>query len=104
LLDFLLDRKPFSRDVAVFLNHLSNSDLVLDVASISLQNINYIMAKAKNRKSAHLKISKINSLVNVLNVGQKEIHPIYLNLKILKMDSKISVPQKIIIASLLLAM
>lgn len=74
LLDFLLDRKPFSRDVAVILNHSSNSDLDIDVASISLLNVNYIIAKAENKKSAHLKTSKINSLVNVLSVGQKEMN------------------------------
>lgn len=74
LLDFLLDRKPFSRDVAFILNHSLNSDLVLEVASISLLNLNYIVAKAENKESAHLKTSKINNLVNVLSIGQKEIN------------------------------
>ena len=73
ILDFLLDRQPFSDDIAQIIEHSLNSDLQLCVSPITITNLNYIIGRLQNKKQAHLKTKKILQLVNVEIVCESTI-------------------------------
>ncbi|MEM9675379.1 MAG: PIN domain-containing protein [Cyclobacteriaceae bacterium] len=74
LLDLLLDREPFTDEIAeIFENSLATS-ISLCISPISITNINYIIGKLENQRAADSKTKKILKLVQVENVGQTTIN------------------------------
>lgn len=73
ILDFLLDRQPYSDDIGQIIERSINSDLQLCVSPITISNLNYIIGRLQNKKQAHLKTKKILQLVNVENVCESTI-------------------------------
>jgi predicted nucleic acid-binding protein len=70
LLDLLLDREPFTDDIASIIEESISSEVKLCVSPISIRNINYIIGKLENQRKADTQIKKILRIVNVENVGQ----------------------------------
>jgi len=73
ILDFLLDRKPYSDDIAEIFERSLNSDLLLCVSPTTITNLNYIIGRLQNKKQAHLKTKKILELVKVETVCESTI-------------------------------
>lgn len=73
ILDFLLDRKPFSDDIGQLFEQSLNSNLQLCVSPITMTNLNYIIGRLENKKQAQLKTKKILKLVKVETVSSSTI-------------------------------
>lgn len=73
LLDLLLDREPFSEDIAELIEESVDSDVKLYTSPISITNINYIIERLENRNKADSKTKKILKIVSVENIGQMVI-------------------------------
>ena len=55
LLDLLLDREPFSDDIATLIEKSIDSEIKLCTSPISITNINYIIGRLENKNKADLK-------------------------------------------------
>lgn len=73
LLDLLLDREPFSDDIAELIEKSLDSEIKLCTSPISITNINYIIGRLENQNKADSKTKKILKIVRMENVGQKVI-------------------------------
>ncbi len=73
LLDLLLDREPFSEDIAELIEESVDSDVKLCTSPISITNINYIIGRLENKNKADSKTKKILKIVSMENIGQKVI-------------------------------
>lgn len=73
ILDFLLDRKPFSDHISQIFEQSLNSELQLCVSPTTITNLNYIIGRLENKKQAHLKTKKILQLVKVETVKESTI-------------------------------
>ncbi len=73
LLDLLLDREPFSDDIAILIEDSINSEIKLCTSPISITNINYIIGRLENKNKADLKTKKILKIVSMENIGQMVI-------------------------------
>ena len=70
LLDLLLDRAPFSDDIATIIEDAIHSEIDLYTSPISITNIHYIIGKLENRQKADIKTTKMLEIVRIENVGQ----------------------------------
>ena len=73
LLDLLLDRQPFSKDIVELIETSIDSDIKLYSSPISITNIHYIIGRLENQKKADSQIKKILKIVSIENIGQKVI-------------------------------
>lgn len=73
LLDFLLDRKPFSDSIAQLFQKSIEEKLQLCISPISMTNINYVIEKLQNKKQAKDKVSKIFQLVKIETICESTI-------------------------------
>jgi predicted nucleic acid-binding protein len=73
LLDLLLDRAPFSEDIAELIEKSIHSDVQLYTSPISIANINYIIGRLENRNKADIKTKKVLKIVSIENIGQTVI-------------------------------
>ncbi len=73
LLDLLLDREPFSEDIAELIEESIESDIKLYTSPISISNINCIIERLENKNKADSKTKKVLKIVSIENVGQKVI-------------------------------
>jgi predicted nucleic acid-binding protein len=74
ILDFLLDRKPFSDNIGQLFQLSIDTDLQICVSPTTITNINYIIGRMENKKQADLKTKKILKLVKVENVCQSTVN------------------------------
>lgn len=74
ILDFLLDRKPFSDNIGHLFQLSLETDLQLCISPTSVTNINYIIGRIQNKKQAHIKTKKILKLVKVENVCETTVN------------------------------
>ncbi len=70
LLDLLLNREPFTDDIAAIIEDSLSSDIKLCVSPITMTNINYIIGKLENQKKADTQRRKLLQIVQVETVGQ----------------------------------
>ncbi len=73
LLDLLLDRAPFSDDIATLIEDSIESNVGLFTSPVSITNINYIISRLENQRTANSKTKKILEIVRIENVGQTVI-------------------------------
>lgn len=73
LLDLLLDRAPFTDDIAEIIEEALTDKTKLCVSPISITNINYIVGRVENQKKADIQTKRILEIVKIENVGQKII-------------------------------
>jgi len=71
LLDLLLDREPFSDDIATLIEKSIESEIKLCTSPISITNINYIIGRLENKNKADLKTKKILEIVSMESIGQR---------------------------------
>mgnify|MGYP000138116484 CR=1 FL=1 len=73
LLDLLLDREPFSEDIASLIEKSIESEVKLYTSLLSIANMHYIIGRLENENKANLKIQKILKIVSIDNLGQTVI-------------------------------
>jgi predicted nucleic acid-binding protein len=73
ILDFLLDREPYSAAIAEMIEKSVANDFLLCVSSLTISNLHYIITRIENKRSANHKVRKILKLVRVENVGQTTV-------------------------------
>jgi predicted nucleic acid-binding protein len=73
LLDLLLDREPFSENIADLIEKSIETDVVLCTSLLSIANMHYIIGRLEDKNNADLKIRKILKLVSIENLGQSVI-------------------------------
>jgi predicted nucleic acid-binding protein len=74
ILDFLLDREPYSDDIAQILESSLKDRISVCVSSVTITNLNYIIGRIENKNSAAKKTAKILKLVRVENVGESTVN------------------------------
>ncbi len=73
LLDLLLDREPFSGDIAILIEKSIESEVKLYTSLLSIANRHYIISRIENKKQADLKIQKVLKILSIDNLGQTVI-------------------------------
>ena len=73
LLDLLLDRVPFSNEIAELIENSIFSEIKLCTSPISITNIHYVIGRLENQSKADLKTKKILKIVSMENIGQEVI-------------------------------
>ncbi len=70
LLDFLLDRKPFSDDTAILIEECIETKVKLCSSLLSVANMHYIIGRLEDKNQADFKIRKILKIISIENLGQ----------------------------------
>jgi len=70
ILDFLLDRKPYSDNIGLIFQLGLANILQICVSPTTITNLNYIIGRIENRTQANLKTKKILTLVKVENLSE----------------------------------
>jgi predicted nucleic acid-binding protein len=73
ILDLLLDREPFNDDIAEIFVVSDERSIRLCVSSLTIANVNYIVGRIEGVKKANNKTKKLLQLVDIENVGKKEV-------------------------------
>ncbi len=73
LLDLLLDREPFSEQIAQLIEDSISSGIKLCSSPISITNIHYIIGRLENKTKADSKVKKVLKIVRIENIGQEVI-------------------------------
>ena len=73
ILDLLLDREPFSNNIAEIIELSAEKSIELCISSVALTDTNYIIQKFEGTKSANSKTKLILELVTVENVGETTV-------------------------------
>ncbi len=73
VLDFLLKREEFADDAAIIFNLSERKKLQIEISSLSMNNIDYILSKLESRKKARQIIVNLLTLVEISSVTQSTI-------------------------------
>lgn len=73
ILDLLLDREPFSEDIADIFELANERSLALCVSSLTIANVNYIVGRIAGAKKAKAQTRKLLKIVEVENVGKNVV-------------------------------
>ena len=73
ILDLLLDREPFSDDIAEIMEESESKSVQICISSTTITNVNHIVGRIEGYKNAHIKTQKILQLVKVENEGESTI-------------------------------
>lgn len=73
ILDLLLDREPFNEDIAEIFEIADERSIILCVSSLTIAYVNYIVSRIEGSKKARTKTKKLLKLVEVENVGKREV-------------------------------
>jgi predicted nucleic acid-binding protein len=73
IIDFLIDRKPYSREAAVIFTLIEEKKLRGYVSSLSFSNLYYVLRKVESHNKVLAKLESISEIVNILKVDQHTI-------------------------------
>jgi predicted nucleic acid-binding protein len=73
IIDFLVDRKPYSREAAVIFTLIEDKKLRGYVSSLSFSNLYYVLRKVESHTKVMSKINSISEIVSILKVAQQTI-------------------------------
>ena len=73
IIDFLIDRKPYSREAAIIFTLIEEKKLRGYVSSLSFSNLYYVMRKVESHNKVLAKLDSISEIVNILKVDQQTI-------------------------------
>lgn len=73
ILDFILDRRPFSTYSEILFNLADGKELNIFVSSLSFSNLFYILRKYSNNNKAYKTLNNLKLLTNILPVDEKII-------------------------------
>jgi len=73
IIDFLIDRKPYSREAAIIFTLIEEKKLRGYVSSLSFSNLYYVLRKVESHNKVLAKLDSISEIVNILKVDQQTI-------------------------------
>jgi len=73
IIDFLADRKPFSREAAVIFSLAEQGIINLYASSLTFSNLYYVLCKFENKNKVIEKLERLSELFKILNVDEKII-------------------------------
>ncbi len=73
IVDFLIDRKPFSREAAIIFTLIDQKKLKGYVSSLTFSNLFYVLRKIEPQKKVISKLDSLSKLLTVLKVDDKNI-------------------------------
>ncbi len=73
IVDFLIDRKPHSREAAIIFTLIEQKKLKGFASSLTFSNLYYILRKIESRNKVIAKLDAISRLLTILKVDQQTI-------------------------------
>ncbi len=73
IIDFLIDRKPYSREAAIVFTLIEQKKLKGYVSSLTFSNLYYVLRKAESHRKVIAKLDSISKLLVILKVDQQII-------------------------------
>jgi predicted nucleic acid-binding protein len=73
IVDFLIDRKPFSREAAIIFTLIDRKKLKGYVSSLTFSNLFYVLRKIESQKKVISKLDSLSKLLTVLKVDDQNI-------------------------------
>ena len=73
IVDFLIDRKPFSREAAIIFTLFDQKKLKGYVSSLTFSNLFYVLSKIEPQKKVISKLDSLSKLLTVLKVDDQNI-------------------------------
>ena len=73
IIDFLIDRKPYSREAAIIFTQIDQKKLRGYVSSLTFSNLFYVLRKIEPQKKVISKLDSLSKLLTVLKVDDQNI-------------------------------
>jgi predicted nucleic acid-binding protein len=73
IIDFLIDRRPFSESSAEIINRCASKDIQGYVTPIIIANVFYILRKSIKLSNLKLKFINLLNYIDVINVNKKTV-------------------------------
>lgn len=73
IIDFLIDRKPHSREAALIFTLIEERKLRGYVSSLSFSNLYYVLRKVESHNKVMSKLDSISEMLSILKVDQQTI-------------------------------
>jgi len=73
IIDFLIDRKPYSREAAIIFTLIEQRKLKGYVSSLTFSNLYYVLRKVESHNKVITKLESISRLLTILKVDQQTI-------------------------------
>jgi predicted nucleic acid-binding protein len=73
IIDFLIDRKPHSREAAIIFTLIEQKKLKGYVSSLTFSNLYYVLRKIESHNKVIAKLESISRLLTILKVDQQII-------------------------------
>ena len=73
IIDFLIDRKPHSREAAIIFTLIEQKKLKGYVSSLTFSNLYYVLRKVESHNKVITKLDSISRLLTILKVDQQTI-------------------------------
>lgn len=73
IIDFLIDRKPYSREAAIIFTLIDRKKLKGYASSLTFSNLYYVLHKIEPHKKVISKLDSISNLLTILKVDEQMI-------------------------------
>jgi predicted nucleic acid-binding protein len=73
IIDFLIDRKPHSREAAIIFTLIDNKKLKGYVSTLTFSNLYYVLRKFEPHNKVIAKLDSISKMLTILKVDQQTI-------------------------------
>jgi len=73
IIDFLIDRKPYSREAAVIFTLIEQKKLKGYASSLTFSNLYYILRKLESHNKVISKLESLSKILNILKVEEQTI-------------------------------
>ena len=73
IIDFLIDRKPHSREAAIIFTLIEQKKLKGYVSSLTFSNLYYVLKKVESHNKIISKLDSISKMLTILKVDQQTI-------------------------------
>jgi len=73
IIDFLIDRKPFSREAAIIFTLIEQKKLKGHVSSLTFSNLYYVLRKFNTHKKVISNLDSLSKLIDILKVDDQII-------------------------------
>jgi predicted nucleic acid-binding protein len=73
IIDFLIDRKPYSREAAIIFTLVDQKKLKAYASSLTFSNLFYVLRKVEPQKNVIAKLDSLSKILTVLKVDDQNI-------------------------------
>jgi predicted nucleic acid-binding protein len=73
IIDFLIDRKPFSREAAIIFTLIEQKKLKGYSSSLTFSNLYYVLRKIESHNKVIFKLESLSKMVGILRVEEETI-------------------------------